>query len=69
VFVDTPLAVCEARDPKGMYAKARAGEICGFTGIDDPYEAPTEAEIVLRPDHGDPASMAATIIARLSRMD
>ncbi|BDT92143.1 adenylyl-sulfate kinase [Nocardia sputorum] len=69
VFVDTPLAVCEARDPKGMYAKARAGEIRGFTGIDDPYEAPTEAEIVLRPDHGDPASMAATIVARLSRMD
>ncbi|WP_280251675.1 adenylyl-sulfate kinase [Nocardia abscessus] len=69
VFVDTPLAVCEARDPKGMYAKARAGEIRGFTGIDDPYEAPTEAEIVLRPDHGDPASMAATIIARLTRLD
>ncbi|MEU5760938.1 adenylyl-sulfate kinase [Nocardia sp. NPDC047648] len=69
VFVDTPLSVCEARDPKGMYAKARAGEIRGFTGIDDPYEAPTEAEIVLRPDHGDPASMAATIIARLSRLD
>lgn len=69
VFVDTPLSVCEARDPKGMYAKARAGEIRGFTGIDDPYEAPTEAEIVLRPDHGDPAAMAATIIARLSRLD
>ncbi|MGY5307511.1 adenylyl-sulfate kinase [Nocardia gipuzkoensis] len=69
VFVDTPLAVCETRDPKGMYAKARAGEIRGFTGIDDPYEAPTEAEIVLRPDHGDPASMAATIIARLTRLD
>ncbi|MGW4715755.1 adenylyl-sulfate kinase [Nocardia sp. NPDC004260] len=69
VFVDTPLSVCEARDPKGMYAKARAGEIHGFTGIDAPYEAPTEAEIVLRPDHGDPAAMAATIIARLSRLD
>ncbi|WP_280413217.1 adenylyl-sulfate kinase [Nocardia asiatica] len=69
VFVDTPLAVCEARDPKGMYAKARAGEIRDFTGIDDPYEAPTEAEIVLRPDHGDPTSMAATVIARLSRLD
>ena len=40
VFVDTPLDVCEARDPKGMYAKARAGEITGFTGIDDPYEPP-----------------------------
>ncbi|MFR9752337.1 adenylyl-sulfate kinase [Nocardia sp. 004] len=69
VFVDTPLAVCEARDPKGMYAKARAGEIRGFTGIDDPYEAPVDAEIVLRPDHGDPAAMAATVIARLTRMD
>ncbi|MBF6302517.1 adenylyl-sulfate kinase [Nocardia amamiensis] len=69
VFVDTPLAVCEARDPKGMYAKARAGEIRGFTGIDDPYEAPVNADIVLRPDHGDPAAMAATIIARLTRMD
>ncbi|MEU7632202.1 adenylyl-sulfate kinase [Nocardia sp. NPDC049220] len=69
VFVDTPLAVCEARDPKGMYAKARAGEIRNFTGIDDPYEPPANADIVLRPDHGDPASMAATIIARLTRLD
>ncbi|MEU0874475.1 adenylyl-sulfate kinase [Nocardia brasiliensis] len=69
VFVDTPLQVCEARDPKGMYAKARAGEISGFTGIDDPYEAPTDAELVLRPDHGDPAAMAATILARLARLD
>ncbi len=40
VFVDTPIEVCEQRDPKGLYAKARAGEITGFTGIDDPYEAP-----------------------------
>ena len=47
VFVDTPLAVCEERDTKGLYAKARAGEIKGFTGIDDPYEAPDDAEIVL----------------------
>jgi sulfate adenylyltransferase len=47
VFVDTPLAVCEERDPKGMYARAREGRIKGFTGIDDPYEAPTSAEIVL----------------------
>ena len=43
VFVDTPLEVCEARDPKGMYARARAGEITGFTGVDDPYEAPAAA--------------------------
>ncbi len=47
VFVDAPLEVCEARDPKGLYKKARAGEIKGFTGIDDPYEAPENAELVL----------------------
>ena len=47
VFVDTPLAVCEERDAKGMYAKARRGEIKGFTGIDDPYEAPESPEITL----------------------
>jgi sulfate adenylyltransferase len=47
VFVDTPLDVCEQRDVKGLYAKARRGELTGFTGIDDPYEAPQRAEIVL----------------------
>ena len=47
VFVDTPIEVCESRDSKGMYAKARAGEISGFTGIDDPYEAPGSPEITL----------------------
>jgi adenylyl-sulfate kinase len=47
VFVDAPVDVCEARDPKGLYAKARAGEITGFTGVDDPYEPPTEPEIVI----------------------
>jgi adenylylsulfate kinase len=46
VFADAPLEVCEERDPKGMYAKARAGEIKGFTGIDDPYEAPESPEVV-----------------------
>ncbi len=48
VFVNTPLEVCESRDPKGLYKKARAGEIKGFTGIDDPYEAPEAPEIELR---------------------
>ena len=48
VFVDTPLEVCEARDPKGLYKKARAGEIKNFTGISDPYEAPERPEIHLR---------------------
>ena len=47
IFVDTPLSVCEQRDTKGMYARARAGEISGFTGIDDPYEAPLNPEITL----------------------
>ncbi|MBV9598342.1 MAG: bifunctional sulfate adenylyltransferase/adenylylsulfate kinase [Chloroflexi bacterium] len=47
VFVDTPLEECERRDSKGMYAKARRGEISGWTGIDDPYEAPQHAEVVL----------------------
>ncbi len=49
VFVDTPLDECERRDPKGLYAKARAGEIVGMTGVDDAYEAPRNAEVVLRP--------------------
>lgn len=48
VFVNTPIEVCEARDPKGLYKKARAGEIRGFTGIDDPYEAPETPEIELK---------------------
>jgi sulfate adenylyltransferase len=47
IFVDTPLDVCEQRDSKGMYAKARRGEIKGFTGIDDPYEPPLQPEITL----------------------
>lgn len=47
IFVDTPLAVCESRDVKGLYAKARRGEIPNFTGIDDPYEAPLKAELVI----------------------
>ncbi len=50
VFVDTPLEVCEARDPKGLYKKARAGEIANFTGIDSPYEVPVNPEIYLRTD-------------------
>lgn len=49
IFVDTPLDVCEARDPKGLYKKARAGELKGFTGIDDPYEPPVKPELVLKP--------------------
>jgi len=47
VFVDTPLEICEARDPKGLYKKARAGEISNFTGLDAPYEAPVSPEVHL----------------------
>ena len=47
IFVDTPIEVCEQRDTKGMYAKARLGEITGFTGIDDPYEIPEDPELIL----------------------
>ena len=50
VFVDTPLAVCESRDPKGLYKKARAGEIANFTGISAPYEAPQTPEVHLETD-------------------
>jgi adenylylsulfate kinase len=51
IYVQASLETCEARDPKGLYKKARAGEIKGFTGIDDPYEPPTNPEIVLDGDH------------------
>jgi len=65
VFVDTPLAVCEARDPKGLYAKARAGEITGFTGVDDPYEPPEHPDLRLTPEDGDPAAQARLVLALL----
>jgi len=65
VFVDTPIEECERRDPKGLYAKARAGEITGFTGVDDPYEAPTSAELVLTPADGDPDAQARAVLVLL----
>lgn len=62
VHIDTPIELCEQRDPKGLYKLARAGELTGFTGIDDPYEAPEAPEMRLTPDDGDPATMAARIV-------
>lgn len=50
VFIDTPIEICEQRDPKGLYKKARAGEIKGFTGIDDPYETPQRPEVHIKTD-------------------
>ncbi|HET6964386.1 MAG TPA: adenylyl-sulfate kinase [Acidimicrobiales bacterium] len=65
VFVDTPIEVCEARDPKGLYAKARAGELTGFTGVDDPYEPPDVPDLILRPGHGGPSAMADLLLSHL----
>jgi adenylyl-sulfate kinase len=66
VFVDTPIDVCESRDPKGLYAKARAGEIVGFTGIDDPYEPPEHPDLRLTPADGEPAAQAALVLELLA---
>jgi sulfate adenylyltransferase len=65
VFVDTPIEVCEERDVKGMYAKARRGEITGFTGIDDPYEPPEHPEITLDTTAHSPEENAQRILAFL----
>ena len=65
VFVDTPLEVCEERDTKGMYARARRGEIKGFTGIDDPYESPLHAEITLDTTAHTAEANARTILSFL----
>lgn len=65
VFVDVPLAVCESRDPKGLYKKARAGELRNFTGIDDPYEPPQSPELRLDGAANPPAVLAAEVLAFL----
>lgn len=65
VFVDAPLEVCEARDPKGLYRQARAGKIKGFTGIDDPYERPEHPELVLQSAEHPPDALADQVVAHL----
>jgi adenylylsulfate kinase len=65
VFVDTPLDVCEARDVKGLYSRARAGGIPEFTGVSDPYEPPLTPEVRVETHDRDPASSAAEVIAYL----
>jgi bifunctional enzyme CysN/CysC len=64
VYVDTPLEVCEARDPKGLYARARRGEIKNFTGLDSPFEPPEHAEIVLHGAVDSPEKMAEQLYER-----
>jgi sulfate adenylyltransferase len=65
VFVDTPLEVCEQRDPKGMYALARKGQIKEFTGIDDPYEPPSNPEVILDTVRLSPEENARLILSYL----
>ncbi len=68
VFVDAPLEVVEQRDPKGLYKKARAGEIPSFTGISAPYEAPENPEIHLRTDGQTPMESAAEVVKAMERL-
>lgn len=68
VLIDAPLEICESRDPKGLYKKARAGELKGFTGIDDPYEAPTKPELVLDAAHKDAETLAEEVLAYLRKV-
>jgi sulfate adenylyltransferase len=66
VFVDTPIEVCEQRDSKGLYAKARRGELNGFTGVDDPYESPPNPEVVLDGAKGTPTDNARRVLEFLA---
>jgi len=65
VYVSTPVEECEKRDVKGLYKKARAGEIKGFTGVDDPYEAPVKPEIEIKTQQEDPQASAVKILSYL----
>ena len=65
VYVDAPLEVCEARDPKGLYKKARSGQIRQFTGIDDPYEPPESPEVHLMAGREPPDKLAAQVLSYL----
>jgi sulfate adenylyltransferase len=68
VYVNTPIGVCEQRDVKGLYAKARQGKITGFTGIDDPYEPPIDPEITLDTSHTNAETNAARILTYLAQL-
>ncbi|MFA9412089.1 MAG: adenylyl-sulfate kinase [Deltaproteobacteria bacterium] len=69
VFVDTPLEICEARDPKGLYKKARAGEISNFTGLDAPYEVPENPEVHLETANLSVDEAAAQVIRYLDQQN
>lgn len=67
IFVDAPLEVCESRDPKGLYKKARAGELKNFTGIDDPYEPPEGADLRLESFRSTPEELARQVVSHLEK--
>lgn len=69
VYCSTPIDVCEKRDPKGLYKKARAGEIKGFTGIDDPYEAPEKPELTIDATSTSPQEAAVLLVELLEKSD
>ena len=66
VWVATPLSVCEARDPKGLYRRARLGQLSDMTGVDSPYEPPPHPEVVVATEHLSPATAAAQVLAALN---
>lgn len=68
IFIDTPLEICEQRDPKGLYKQARAGSLTGMTGIDAPYEPPVDPELRLVPADGDVTTMARRVIELLDSL-
>jgi adenylylsulfate kinase len=68
VYADAPIEVCEERDVKGLYAKARAGEIKGFTGVDDPYEAPANPEVTCHTDAESIEESARKVIDKLAEL-
>jgi adenylylsulfate kinase len=69
IFVDAPLDVCESRDPKGLYRQARAGQLKGLTGIDDPYEPPEAPELVLNSAEHAPRELAQQVVDYLRRSE
>ena len=68
MFVSTPIETCEQRDPKGLYKKARAGQLKGFTGIDDPYEPPLQPEATIDAAQTSPQQAAVLLIEYLEKL-
>jgi bifunctional enzyme CysN/CysC len=65
IYMDTPLEICEARDPKGLYKKARAGQLKNFTGLDSPYEPPENPDIILPGAKATPSELVDRVLAKM----